>query len=98
MHEGCMHPDYCMEPRQVPRPIATLHVDPTVLPLRLDVPAAREHMIHDLEHLAEMLSMWCSELRKGEHSNTAHAVFYARLQGLGPHLVVRVQQLAPQDG
>lgn len=78
-----MHPDYCAEG---PRAIATLTIIPDALPL---TPAHRDLLVGDLEHLAEMLSMWACELRKGEHVNTVRARFFERVAGLGPAVLVR---------
>lgn len=80
-HDGCMHPDYCTSR---PGIVATLAMNSDLLPL---APDARAKLVNDLEHLAEMLSIYAAELRKGEHGRTTQAVFYERVAGLGPALL-----------
>lgn len=75
-HDGCLHPDYCSAGSR--RTIATL-----TMPAGLAKP--------DREHLADLLSHYACELLKGEHVNTETVVFYERVTGLGPALVMTTE-------
>lgn len=71
-----------------PRTIATLTMHAGTAPLTNE---DRERLIHDLEHLAEMLSIYACELRKGWHEYTARSSFYERVDGLGPAILFKEQ-------
>lgn len=81
-HDGCMHGEFCVADHPDnrgpagPRVLATLTINPAMLPLTKA----------QAEHLDAMVAM----LACGEHRDTATFQIYEPTPGLGPALVVRM--------